>query len=189
VRAVRQTDRRTKRANEPRRQPSVWRCGPSNVCGRRRSAFTLLEVTIACVLLATIAGIATLSLRGQVSANRLQQALEQLERADRFARQLARRTGSNAFIEFDDADSEIRIAVDRRTQKTYGLPPGSTIANVRVAKTNARDVGISPLGQSTTYAIEFADGERQTRWLVVAGTSGHTLRTSDKEQVNALLRF
>ncbi len=154
-----------------------------------RSAFTLLEVTIACVLLATIAGIATLSLRGQVSSNRLQQAVEQLERADRFARQLARRTANNAFLEFDKADGEIRIVVNRRTRKTYVLPAGSTIANVRVAKTNARDVAISPLGQSPTYAVEFAAGERSARWLVVAGTSGHTLRTTDRGQVNAVLRF
>ena len=185
--AVRQTGEPTKRANEPAHL--LLRRIESRIRHHRRSAFTLLEVTIACVLLAALAGLATLSLRGQVGANRLQQAIEQLERADRFARQLARRTGSNAFIEFDEADSEIRVAVNRRTQKTYGLPAGSTIANVRVAKTNARDVGISPLGQSPTYAVEFAAGKQRTRWLVVAGASGHTLRTSAKEQVHALLRF
>lgn len=155
-----------------------------------RSGFTLIEVTIVCVLLAMIASIAAISLSGRVSAANRRNAIERIEAADRLARQLARTTGLPSTLKFDEADNEIHVLVNRRVQRTFRLSDGIVIESVRQQRSRSRDVQVSPLGQSLTYAVAVSQRkDQQAQWVVVAGVSGHTMRTENAEQADALLRF
>ena len=156
-----------------------------------RAAFTLIEVMVACAILAIIAGVVALSLRGRIRATQLAQANSQIEAADRAARNIARNNGLGATISFDARDNEVRVQVARRVHKIVRLPAAVTLGSVRVGRGRSRAADglvVSPLGQSPTYAVELTYGE-QSRWIVVAGLSGQAFRTQKTEQVDALLRF
>ena len=155
---------------------------------RRRSAFTMIEVIVACVILAMIAGMIALSVNGRVRKVRLVQAREQIAEIDRVARDLAISSGKGVSVEFDSRRNTVSVVANRRKHKTVKLPV--PLGDVRAGRKRLRDRGlvISPLGQSATYAVEF-EGEDESDWLVISGLSGQPFATNDWEQVNALLRL
>lgn len=156
-----------------------------------RAAFTLIEVTVACVILAVIAGVVAFSLRDRIRATQLVQANNRIEAADQAARSVARSNGRGATLTFDRADNEIRVEVGRKTHKIVRLPAAVSLSSLRIGKSRSRTNGgllVSALGQSATYAVELRYG-KQSRWIVVSGLSGQAYQTREPEQVNALLRF
>lgn len=162
--------------------PTQWR-SEQNRCG-----FTMIEVIVASVILALIAGMIAYSVRGRVRNVRLVQAREQIAAIDRVARDLARDSGAGVSLEFDDRDNTIRVVANRKTHKTVKL--SVPLGDVRTGRKKLRDdrLVISPLGQSATYAVEF-EGDDDSAWLVVSGLSGQPFATNDWEQVDALLRL
>lgn len=154
-----------------------------------RSAFTLIEMVITCLIVAMLAGVVTMSVRGRIMSIRLTQANEQIERADRFARSLAVSRGVPVKLVLD-GNNKLRVRTKRRTHKTIQLPE---VLNVSL-RTNRRvrsrsEIAISPLGQSASYALELRVGPKQSGFVLVSGVSGQTLRTRNSGQVDALLRL
>jgi prepilin-type N-terminal cleavage/methylation domain-containing protein len=170
-------------------EPQAGGCFQSVALVRR--GFTLLEVIVACVILAMLAGIATYSLRGRIQSTQLIQANGTIASIDRAARVVARKSGAGARLVFDAKENQIRIEAGRRIQKVVRLPRTVPITGVRIGRATTRrsaDVSISALGQSLSYGVELGFGD-DVRWIVVSGVSGQVFEVSNSEQANALLRM
>jgi prepilin-type N-terminal cleavage/methylation domain-containing protein len=157
--------------------------------------FTLLEMIVVLALIAVLAAATLVSLgRRSGLADESAQAMADY---DRLAREWSRRFGRPNRVVFDLDRGRVRRAAagldgegDARPPAALRLPDGSRIARLMLAgrSHDAGEVaiGVSPRGQTRSYAVllEGRGGER--RWLVVAGLTGRPTAVDDAHEVEAI---
>ena len=159
----------------------------------RRGGFTLLELTVVCVLLGLAAAAAVWSVRRPVAAARAELAAERLLAADAAARTLARRRGRPVRLELDLAAG----ALARLGDGGSGGGAGRTVVASDIPAGRFRRAGASVRGgratwtvradgTSPSYAVELTGGGEEP-WVLVAGGTGRAVRLPDAAAVAALL--
>ncbi len=165
---------------------------PRAARGHNRQGFTLIELMVACLLLALLAAVIGWSVRGPILASRLTQTVERIRHADRLAREMARRGGGDVRLTFDAGDGRITLQRAGRTVRQTGLPTSVRMTALRLPRRRSRDrirVPVSVLGQSPTYAIRIQAGDETPRWLIVSGLTGQVVESRTAEPVDAMLRL
>ena len=155
----------------------------------RRSAFTLIEIMLAVLLMALLASAAALSFSQPLQAARAQDAIESVRATDEGCRQVARRFGRPLSLSFDlDAGTLSRIEGDRATHR-LSLPHGCRIQELRTAarRVSAGQMAVrfSPLGIARTYAVRLA-GTGTNQWMLVSGISGEVSLIKHEAQLDAI---
>jgi prepilin-type N-terminal cleavage/methylation domain-containing protein len=158
-----------------------------------RSAFTLVELMMAVLLLALLTSAAALSFSGALDRSRAQDAVSELQSFDATSRDAARHAGQEARMAFDLSAGTIarREGADLQTLKfQMSLPHGIQIDQLRVAGQSYFDgevvVDISALGLSRSYAVHIT-GAGLDRWLLFAGQSGDMTQVQDEGTMQDIL--
>jgi general secretion pathway protein H len=151
----------------------------------RKDGFTLIEVVVVVAIMALLATIGAVSLRGTIDRYYLSQARQAIEISDAKARRIARTTGRPVLMNVDRLEKQIEIH-----ESTFRIPAGVEIASVEMASrlSGGTQIGIpfSDDGWSPTYAIELKRGELG-QWIVVIGASGQVVRVNEEGAANELL--
>jgi prepilin-type N-terminal cleavage/methylation domain-containing protein len=165
---------------------------------RSRRAFTLIETVAVLVILGMIAGLAVVSLQGHVKKARFQQALEQLDQADRFARSLARKESLPHELTFDFAKNHISLgwlpvgSTFIKPIRTWRLPTGVKLAELKAhAGSQTRSKGkinIASNGTTPMYAVKLRQGTQLSKWWVCLGFSGQTIRIDKDNETFAMFK-
>jgi prepilin-type N-terminal cleavage/methylation domain-containing protein len=164
--------------------------GPGANC---RSAFTLVEVMIAVLLMALLASAAALSFSGSLRSARSTEALERLRSFDSAARDVTRRTNREARIVFDLSNDTLSrregTDLDELTAQVR-LPTGYRIDELRIPGQSFTDgeavVDCSALGVSRTYAVHLV-GPGLDHWVLVAGLTGEMTQEKDESATQSIL--
>ena len=156
-----------------------------------RHAFTLIELVVVMLILATLAGLVAYSLGGVMDRYQMNRAIETIELFDARARRQAIRSRRPLETRIDRGRNLLSIEPSaRRSPATFRLPRRVEIAEIRMGRTTVAggplQLGINRHGQSESYAIHLQRGSVQ-RWLVVLGTSGQIVALNDKGEADAIL--
>lgn len=149
----------------------------------RRAAFSLIELVIVLILMALVASMATISLRGVTVRQRLAKAAERVEQFDLAMRRAARLNRDNAIGIIDRASGQLSIP---QANKTFQLPSQVLIAAVRIGKGSDREVTVLPNGSSPSYAVRLSSGDA-SRWVLFVGGSGQVIHDADASLIEAVL--
>ncbi len=145
----------------------------------------MIEVVVVVTIMALLATIASVSLRGTIDRYYLSQARQTIEISDAKARRVARATGQPVVLNLDRLKKQFEIQ-----KSTFQIPAGVEIESVEMASRVivGSQVGIpySDNGWSPTYAIELKRGE-VGQWIVVIGPSGQVVRVNGEGEANELL--
>src|SRR5256885_12408653 len=108
--------------------------------GHHRGAFTLVEITVAVLLMALLAAAAALSFAGPLRSSQAAEAVDQVRSIDATSRQFAQRFGRNVQIEFDLTDGTLarRELPEGKVPFRVTLPRGYRIEPVRNAACDDR---------------------------------------------------
>jgi len=159
-----------------------------------RDGFTLVELVAVVVLLGILSGTVMWSLSGHVHRSRLVQAADRIEALDRRARSRARRTAQPVRIVWDENEHTAHIepvssGQENRTphQVRLGQQVEMDVFAPRQQPDRSRDILISPLGQSASYALKLIAPNDAQLWIVTLGLSGQQLRYETREEAYAVL--
>lgn len=133
-------------------------------CASARRGFTLIELTLAVLILALLAGLAAWSFRGPLRRSNQQLALDAVRGVDAMARQHALRFGQRQRVSIESAN----------------LPRGYRAEQVRPGA-----IEVSAQGLSRAYAVKVS-GPEFSRWLLVTA-SGQVTELDDESQVQSIL--
>ena len=146
-------------------------------------------------ILATLTGIASISLRGHLQKNNRARCSKKLQMADRVARRQARQHDVREVrlrFESDHLELLTKDSRGRRLDRRFPLPGGVGLEMFDVVGEMAK--GLSPdeirlnrQGRSASYALKVECGATPF-WFVVLGGSGQCLELDTEEQVEELLR-
>ena len=160
---------------------------------RSRRAFTLFELVAVLVVMAILAGTVAVSVRGHVANARLEAFLDRLETFDSRARGEARRGGEAIVLSFDGIEKLVSRSNGRDSSgaaRSFAVPDGIEVAQVRTATDQSSGgvlrIGVSPLGQTDTYALQLRASSGREQWLVVLGASGQCLRLDKENEVEEI---
>ena len=148
--------------------------------------FTLIEVMVVLVIMGMLAGLVSVVVRPgerdtlRTEAERLAQLLDLASAESRFTAKVIAWTADAAGYQFwrfrDDAGwTEIR---DHDQLRKRALPPGVTIADLRVENGRPRDkmrIEVTPTGPTYTFSLRMALGAEQYR---VAATPAGLIRAA-----------
>lgn len=171
--------------------------------GRRRAAFTLIELVAVMLILALLIGAATLALGGVRREAEMSDVIDRLRAADETARRQAHRLDEPAELVFDLRRNRIEHSRgrDRRGGRGDGhwtLPRGFSLERAWIeghgSSSHQIAVGFSSLGHSPSYALAVrgpsppeGDG-RPRRLLLWAGLSGQMKEPEDESQLETILQ-
>lgn len=161
---------------------------------RTRGAFTLIELAAALLLLAVVAGLVAVSLRGPYRRAQLGESIEGILWLDHQARERARRGRRPLRLVLDLDSGRVALQGERSAENEtgYRLPDGLSID--RFVSTSERvDYGravvrYTPFGASPTYALRLRGAGTAPRWLLVTGLSGEPMETGNESDIFSLLR-
>ena len=148
-----------------------------------RRAFSLIELVVVLVLMAIIASMATLSLRGVMVRYQLSQGVEVIQRFDAALRRSARLDRRGDAGEINRAAGRLAVA---KLDESYVLPKSVQIRSVRVSDSTSRSVSVSGQGASPSYAIELSSGDA-SRWVLLVGGSGQFVIDPGTELISAMV--
>ena len=158
-----------------------------------RRGFTLFELVAVLVVLAILAGAVAVSVRGHISNARLEAFLDRLETFDGRARGEARRRSELTVLSFDANTKLVSQISDQNSSgaaRSFAVPGGLEIVAVKTVSDQASQgvlrIGVSPLGQTDTYALQLRASSGRELWLVVLGGSGQCLRFDKDNDVEDL---
>ncbi|MGI9470654.1 MAG: pilus assembly FimT family protein [Rubripirellula sp.] len=161
--------------------------------GRRRTAFTLLEVVVVMVIIGILSTLAVMSLSGTMDRYRLDRAIETVELFDARARRQAsnRRAPVDATIHLQRNRLQIESS-NGPAARVFSLPGGVEIASVRLSRKSVvgseLDLRYNQDGISPSYAVELKRG-KHSRWLVVLGVSGQIVQLDGEREIDDILSF
>jgi prepilin-type N-terminal cleavage/methylation domain-containing protein len=163
----------------------------------RRSAFSLIELSMVVLIMGIMAGVVVVSLKGHIDRARWTRSFEQLENIDRLARMAARAESTPYRLSFDRDKRKVEmqaIGPLSRSQslRQWRLPSGIQFASFRDRSSGNRSeelrIDINPAGQSRSYAIGIKASSGPEQWLVTLGLSGQHLQMDNAEDVAAVFR-
>lgn len=176
---------------------------PEGIASGGGGAFTLIEVMAAIVIVALLAGLAGLSLRGVLRSAESDQATRQLLAYDAQTRQRAARFDRPIQLSIredriEQEPMESPGATETRNLPTMSgtpglLPTGHQIDRVVTADgsdTRAEVVVTASAGtaRSRSYGLRLVDGEReQQQWVIVCGPTGMGTVVDDDRQAQNIL--
>ena len=157
-----------------------------------RSAFTLIELIVAVLLLSLLASAAVMSFSQPLRGARLQDTIDQIRSFDATARRAAVASGRECRLEFDLASKTLSrrdgdgLAVLR---SRASLAPSFRISDVRIGihSTSVGEavVDVSPMGASRTYALHLI-GPATDQWVLFAGLSGDMTLVKDEAMLDEI---
>lgn len=162
---------------------------------RRRTGFTLVEITAVILIAALIAGAVTLNTVGPRRITELRDVVERVGRFDALSRAYAENTGTDVRIVVDtDLDEISRVGA--RGTDNHGRPlrlgGDWDIAAVRVfGREPIRGRAVIPCssaGLSPSYALLLEGPGGRSRWLLVAGLTGETTACENEDEIQDIYR-
>ncbi|MEM9828051.1 MAG: type II secretion system protein [Planctomycetota bacterium] len=164
----------------------------------RQRGFTLLELMVVLLILASLATLTTISLRPVLHRARLDRAADVLASADRFAR-IHARASSGTLMQIKRRGCDV-LAADGRLLKRYAYPERVFCERVwaadgsgGIAGSDQRSaLGFDSRGVTKTYAvvlqIDAGDEAAMRRFRVHLGTSGQSMDATSDDEVRAWLQ-
>ena len=155
----------------------------------RRSAFTLIEIMMAVLLMALLASAAALSFSEPLRAARAKDAIEMVRFFDETSRQTARRFGRPVRISFNLSGNKISRYIGEQMSYETSLPHGCRIRQVRTAARRDAEgeieIPCSPRGITRTYGVHLT-GTGVDTWMLIAGLTGEVSLIKDEAQLDAI---
>jgi len=155
----------------------------------RRSAFTLIEIMMAVLLMAMLASAAALSFSEPLRSARAKDAIEMVRFFDEASRQSARRFGRPVRTSFDLASEKISRYIGEQMSYETALPHGCRIRQIRTAARRAAEgefeIPCSPRGITRTYGVHLT-GSGVDTWMLIAGLTGEVSLIKDEAQLDAI---
>lgn len=160
---------------------------------RRRSAFTLIEVTAVILIMGLLASAAVLSLAHATDEARYRAQRTRLEQIDALVRSAARQSGRPQQLIFDLENNRVQWRDSQHaTPATVVELPGGDM-EIWIGKYHAKAgravVNFSPEGFSRSYLLAFDQGQDSRRWMLVSGLSGATSWKDDERNVRDAIRL
>lgn len=154
-----------------------------------QSGFTLIEMMLAVMLMALLAGAVAMGFSQPLKSSRTVDAIEVVRSFDNMARQSAVASGSNARLVFDVAQNSLMLrdgAELTQLRSRISLPQGCRIDAVRIdehlVSSSEAILDISPHGWSKTYAVHLLC-PGSDRWLVFAGMTGQMTQVQNESEI------
>ncbi|MDV6033896.1 MAG: type II secretion system protein [Phycisphaera sp. RhM] len=145
-------------------------------CGHR--GFSLIELVVVLVLMAVIASMATLSVRGVIARQRLGRAVEVIEQFDTALRRSARDQRRQVAGVIDRGRGRLTVDPSGERSRTYTLPRQVSIDAIRFGPVPSSRSGSQIVanadGSSPSYALRLASGNTR-RWVFFVGGSGQVV--------------
>jgi type II secretory pathway pseudopilin PulG len=186
---------RPKRCHSERSEESgylrgqILRCAQDDIARRRLGAFTLVEITIAVVILALLTSAVAMSFAEPLKKARARDAAEMVQAFDQTSRAAARRSGKMIEMTFDLFENSLARRERDATTSRSQLPGGYVIDRFRSADRNISSgeavVTCAPMGISRSYALRLR-GPGLDRWIVFAGLTGQISTVQDEDSLNAI---
>ncbi len=162
---------------------------------RRRTGFTLVEITAVILIAALIAGAVTLNTVGPRRIAEMRDVVDRVRQFDALSRAYAANTGTDIRIVVDTDLDEISRVGGRGTE-TRGRPlrlPGDWgVASVRVfGREPVRGRTVIPCssaGLTPSYGLLIEGPGGRLRWLLVAGLTGETTECEDEDEIQNIYR-
>ncbi|MEM7557549.1 MAG: prepilin-type N-terminal cleavage/methylation domain-containing protein [Planctomycetota bacterium] len=162
---------------------------------RESSAFSLIELVVVIAILATLTGIASMSLRGHLQNSNRERCFQKLQSADSLARIQARQMNvSDVRLRFENDHVELLTKDSRgsRSERKFPMLAGTRLEMFDFVGDLARgmsqdEIRLNRRGRSASYALK-VDSGASPFWFVVLGGSGQCLQLATQEQVEELLR-
>ena len=158
----------------------------------RHSAFTLVELMIAILLMAVLSSGVALSFNRTLRRARATDTIEQLRSFDATSRLYAHRYGRTERNVFDIAANTLaRREGNKDASYQVSCPSGYWVEEIRVGGQSFHDpdlaaIDISALGLSPSYAVRLR-GPGLDQWLLFAGLTGDMTQVSDEATLLSLL--
>ena len=158
-----------------------------------RRGFTLIELAVTTLVLATLAGIAFTRSSQTLQKARVNAFLLQLENFDQHTRRLARQHGEPWELVIDPVVGTIERNSVRDSRRHASLRMPKAVRNLAihiVGRWQSRGritIPIAPTGHAPDYVVKFSAGGRTTAGLVVGTTGQFTFELAEAE-LDAILR-
>lgn len=151
-----------------------------------RSGFTLIELVVVVLIVASLTSVTVISLRPVIQRSRLRRAAETLASADQFARSTAFRE-NGAICRFERDFCEVSSPSNQRLRR-FRLPDGVTCSEIRVGGTvsTVGRIFYDGRGISPTFALRTQTGTLSL-WRVHIGISGQVTDAANLSEVQQWL--
>ena len=160
----------------------------------RRSAFSLIELSVVLVIMALIAAVVTLRIQGPLATATESDVADRIRQFDHVTREQARRQGRELRIVFDGGAGQLRRTTASGSEtvgQAFRLPGTWRIA--RVVADGGIELGasvglaVSAGGLSCSYAVRIEDDHGRGMWIGFAGLTGEAFETDDDERIQDIL--
>ena len=161
----------------------------------RRNGFTLVEVTIALLILAILAAGVAISIAAPMANTRMRDVVGRIIQFDHNARDYARNQDRDLHLVIDPTEGTL-TRVDPTEREQLGRPlrlgDGVKIATILTDDTEAHGNSIalpcSRAGWTRSYAIELHGPRGRRKWLLFAGLTGQCTEFEDETTLRTIWR-
>ncbi len=148
--------------------------------------FTLLEMLVVITILGILATGVAWSLRGPLMTARAENAAEQFLAVDRLMRDHSQRFARPVVLALDLDRGRIQSGDLQGTRNSAsssmnGIPVDCVLTAEECVECGTIEIPFDARGQSPTYALRLRTTHDRSRWIVVLGITGQTLRVEEAE--------
>jgi len=164
----------------------------------RNNGFSLIEVTMALLILGMVAGAVALRVEPILNRERTEQVMDDIVRFDRLTRTLARRTDKRLIMVFDTSGRQLRRLDATGSElpgRTLMLPENYSVTRVLVRSQNVGtgmiSIPCSRRGFTPTYAIRLEAPGPVRRWILLAALGGREviINEADDHRITEILAY